>query len=380
MGEKWVEIFRAGKYPKWEFTEDHLDHIVKSYDPKVHQAPVVIGHPRLNEPAVGWVDGLKREGKTLLATFADVNPKFAQLVNQGAYRKRSASFYPLPGGEWYLRHVGYLGAIPPVVKGLADMTFAEGEECSGKVFQAAEADANFAENGEIADFSDWDERGIFQRLRDFLAEKYDADTAEKIIPQAALDGMAWEDGYEAGRNQQPAPSEATNMQEVCMSEETEKLTKDLALARADAERRQSELTALEAKFAELEAAGHRKGIKDRLDRLQAEGKVSPALRKRGLEEFLSGLEAKAECQFAEGDGGKMTPLEFAFGLLDGKKGIDFGEKFTHAAAGAGAGAEVAVPAEFSESDPDQVAVWQKAKKIQRDKGIDFPAALRLARE
>ena len=51
---------------------------------------------------------------------------FAGLLKAGRFKKRSASFYP-PGhpsnptpDRPYLRHVGFLGAQPPAVKGLAD--------------------------------------------------------------------------------------------------------------------------------------------------------------------------------------------------------------------------------------------------------------------
>ena len=56
----------------------------------------------------------------------DGAPQFTDWVAAGRYKKRSASFYtadhpsnPTPGKP-YLRHVGFLGAQPPAVKGLAD--------------------------------------------------------------------------------------------------------------------------------------------------------------------------------------------------------------------------------------------------------------------
>ena len=54
----------------------------------------------------------------------DVEPQFAEMVNTRRFPKRSTAFYtpdhpqnPKPG-VWYLRHVAFLGAQPPAVKGL----------------------------------------------------------------------------------------------------------------------------------------------------------------------------------------------------------------------------------------------------------------------
>lgn len=128
-----LEIFRAGSHTSSEgvrltFTERDLDAIVASYDPKVHEAPCVVGHPTHDAPAVGWIHGLKRKGKSLEAT-VDMAASFKE--QSKGFKKRSASFYmpnapenPKPGA-YYLRHVGFLGAMPPAVKGLRDASFSD---------------------------------------------------------------------------------------------------------------------------------------------------------------------------------------------------------------------------------------------------------------
>lgn len=130
MNGRWVEIFRAGRQTASngitiDWTEAQLDHAVASYDPATHEAPVVIGHPKDNAPAYGWIEGLRREGPVLQAKLRQVSPEFAQMVNDGRFKKRSVSFYP----DGTLRHVGFLGAMPPAVKGLADIKFGE-EDCA----------------------------------------------------------------------------------------------------------------------------------------------------------------------------------------------------------------------------------------------------------
>lgn len=126
----WVEVFKTGEHTdsagrtrKW--TGADLDKVVTGYDSIKHEAPVVIGHPKDNAPAYGWVEGVKRVGNVLLAKFKQLEPAFKEMVSAGRFKKRSVSFYP----DGTLRHVGFLGAMPPAIKGLKDVAFQEGEEC-----------------------------------------------------------------------------------------------------------------------------------------------------------------------------------------------------------------------------------------------------------
>lgn len=122
----WFEIFKVGKHTDSsgtvkEWTEKDLDKIVAQYNgQKEHEAPIVVGHPADNSPAYGWIEKLKRVGDTLLALPKQVVAEFAEAVKKGMYKKRSISLYP----DGTLRHVGFLGAVPPAVKGLEDIKFA----------------------------------------------------------------------------------------------------------------------------------------------------------------------------------------------------------------------------------------------------------------
>jgi hypothetical protein len=123
LDSQWVEIFRAGNYgEKGVYTESDLDQIVSACDPKFHEAPIVVGHPETNSPPYGGVDRLMRKGGTLLAKLRQVEPHFAQMVRDGRFKKRSVALYETAKGLM-LRHVGFLGAQPPEVKGLADPVF-----------------------------------------------------------------------------------------------------------------------------------------------------------------------------------------------------------------------------------------------------------------
>lgn len=142
----WVEVFRTGKHTDSggntrEWTEQDLETIVSKYDPDRHEAPAVIGHPKDNAPAFAWVEGLKSEAGSLWAKFKQVVPEFSEAVEQGLYKKRSIALYP----DLSLRHVGFLGAQPPAIKGLKDIAFASGDELVTIEFSEAESKENDAE-------------------------------------------------------------------------------------------------------------------------------------------------------------------------------------------------------------------------------------------
>lgn len=130
-----IEIFRAGQHiddsgTVHNFSAADVAAMVTSYDPALREAPLTIGHPKDNLPAYGWVKGLSIKGDTLAMDTHQVQPQFAEMVDKKLFKKRSASFYPPQHpsnpkpGNWYLRHVAFLGAQPPAITGLAD--FAEG--------------------------------------------------------------------------------------------------------------------------------------------------------------------------------------------------------------------------------------------------------------
>ncbi|MBM2814422.1 MAG: hypothetical protein HW421_1184 [Ignavibacteria bacterium] len=140
--EIWKEVFKAGVHTdangnEREWTQEDLDSIIEKYNNQLpddkHEAPVVIGHPVNNSPAYAWVEELKRDGETLLAKFAQIDPQFEDLIKEGRFKKVSIALYP----DMMLRHVGFLGAIPPAVKGLKDSQFSE-----DKLFISFDLDKN----------------------------------------------------------------------------------------------------------------------------------------------------------------------------------------------------------------------------------------------
>lgn len=129
-----VEIFEAGKWNGDEYTEKDLDDIVKSFYEigGVLKPFVKLGHNEKQKflktdgmPAAGWIIGLKRKGRKLLAKFSNVPEKIYFLIKNKAYGRISSEIY------WNLKHAGtnyrralkavaLLGADTPAVGTLDD--------------------------------------------------------------------------------------------------------------------------------------------------------------------------------------------------------------------------------------------------------------------
>lgn len=265
------EIFRAGTHiavngKKFDFPPEVVAQVAASYDPKLCEAPMVIGHPNLNAPAYGWAKSLRVENDTLYAEPHQVEPAFAEGVNTGRYKKVSACFYlpdspgnPTPG-QYYLRHIGFLGAMAPAVKGLRDAQFAEGD---GYVEFAS------PQGSLIAD--------LFQRLRDYFIERDGADAAEKMIPQWAIRSI----------ESAPADSPAVTSSFAAPSVTATEITLNTQTAEAALATRESDLAARERVLRDREVAAIRSDVASFADGLVASGKLLPAERDRVVEVLVA---------------------------------------------------------------------------------------------
>ena len=139
MFTKKIHVFKAGDQTSAQgvqrnFSDKDLQQVVDTYDPTVHEAPLVIGHSGDNDslPSYGWIKGFSKQGGNL---YADVEFTDAaqELVKNGHYRKVSISFYSPESainphkGKWSARHLALLGASPPAVKGLEPFSFSEAD-------------------------------------------------------------------------------------------------------------------------------------------------------------------------------------------------------------------------------------------------------------
>lgn len=179
-----LHIFRPGRHTAMSgaaisFSDSDLQATCLAYDPAKWRAPLVVGHPRVDAPAYGWVDGVKFSEIGIEATPGDVEPEFAELVNAKRFANISASFWapdspsnPVPG-VYYLRHVGFLGAQPPALKGLRTPEFA-------------------ADDAGIVEFSAWDDAdnaGLWRRMREWVLGKFGVDEADQVVPSYLVEGL-----------------------------------------------------------------------------------------------------------------------------------------------------------------------------------------------
>lgn len=280
-----IHIFRAGRHTAMSgrviaFAEADVAQVAASYDPAVHEAPIVVGHPATDDPAFGWVGALRAEGGDLIAEPRQVEPAFAEMVRAGRFRKVSASFYPPEAssnpapGKWYLKHVGFLGAQAPAVKGLRPAEFADDGEAV-----TLEVDFSEAEVAGIAAAGFGGVRRVIAALRDWLLSSQGQETADRIVPAHELEYIRTTEEFM--RNQIGPEAPAPSFAETGLSRRLN------ALIDAAAEDDAAERSALIGRMAE--AAGIERGTV--LQILRGEIETPPEERLRG---FARALDVSAD--------------------------------------------------------------------------------------
>jgi len=283
-----LHIFKAGTQTAMSgaslnFTEADLTASAAAYDPAIHEAPIVVGHPKADAPAYGWVKSLSSNGSELFAEPSQVDAAFAELVEAGRFKKISASFYtpdasanPVPG-VYYLRHVGFLGAQPPAVKGLKQVEFGEADEG-------------------VIEFADWDDvvnASMWRQLRDWVIGKFGLEEADKAIPTWQVSTLEQEaqksDDDDSGLSPMPASfAEPQNpVQENTVSPE-------------EAKRLAAENAALKSKLAFADQQKRNAEFSEFLTGLVAAGKVLP-FEQANLLNFAQALDVEQTVEFGEGD-------------------------------------------------------------------------------
>ncbi|HBR7734109.1 TPA: hypothetical protein L9398_002103 [Klebsiella pneumoniae] len=271
------------------FTPEDCIDLANSYDPSVSEAPFVIGHPSLTAPAYGWAERLEYRDGIVYAAPRQVNPAFAEAFNAGSYKKRSLSIYqpdspgnPKPG-HFYARHVGFLGAVPPGVKGLPDAQFAEASGDNGPL--------EFALPWEADNLA-----SLFQSIRDWVIQETTIEQADSIIPQWRIQSIL-----------DSATDERKSISPLAYAEETNvDPNKKTTSTATDFAEREAALAAREAKLAADEEVARTRQLEEKrtatvafADGLVKGGSILPR-QKTAIVEVLMNL-SQEPLSFSEGE-------------------------------------------------------------------------------
>lgn len=356
-----IEIFKAGKRTdanglEVEITTADLQNAVNAYDVNFHESPAVIGHPKHNAPAYGWVKRLELDGDVLKAEFDQIDPEFAEMVEKGRFKKISSSFYlpdspnnPCPG-NLYLRHVGFLGAMPPAVKGLRNPEFAESEQG-------------------VVDFSDWAEASLWRRLRDWIIGTHGQEEADKAVPDYLVASVQEESiRNDLKRYQQdeigiPMPSFNEPNQPSEPQGEPEMTPEEIEQLKAENQQLKAEKAEALLNQAKADNADFAEG-------LVKAGKLAPVAKQQAIDllNYGSTTAAGSVVEFGEGESlhGKIKAFLEAQPQI-----VEFGEVATKDKA---AGAEDGTVQYAEGTSADAIDMDKKVRAYMKEHNVDYTAA------
>jgi len=348
-------IFRPGKHTAScgtviEFTEDDLIRAVGAYSPQLYAAPLVIGHPKQEDRAYGWAERLTYEDGHVVAHPEKVEANFGELVESGAYRNRSASWYmpdhpsnPSPG-NLYPKHIGFLGAVPPALKGLGDIQFSE--EAAPLDFAAPDPRPDLVL--EFDEFTTEDRWSLANTLdsfarqmrafRDALIGEKGLEEADKQMPDWQIRDaerealrMSERAREESKKNAAVTPAYTEVAPAATTTEENPTMTpEEIAAMKAENDRLKAEAAEFAERDAQNKKAQRVAAMNTALEPHVKAGRVLPAQRAH-LAAFMATLDDTAQViEFGEPVDGKVQTVSqlSALQALLGKmpKAIDYSER------------------------------------------------------
>ncbi len=364
-----LQIFRPGQHTamsgdRLSFAAADLEASAAAYNPALFEAPIVVGHPQTDGPAYGWVKALSFADNALEAEPDQVDPAFAELVAAGRYKKISASFYsptapnnPVPG-VYYLRHVGFLGAQSPAVKGLRSPQFAE-------------AEAGIVEFVAFSEYDDETNASLWRALREWIIGKFGLADADQIAPQYQVQRLE-QGAQDALRATPPTPLFADPT-----PPETLVTPAEQAALEAENARLKTELSTAHATLAQAHMLKIHADHQAFAETLINDGHLLPGERPVVLAALNHFALQETPLDFSDGDGAAPQPLLAGFRafLSALPKRLEFGEIATHARKPTADGrVEFAAPAGFT-ADPSQLLTHRQARAYQAQHNTDYLTAL-----
>jgi hypothetical protein len=282
----WFEIFKAGKHTdskgqEAEFTAADLNSVVSNFKPKT--APLVVGHPKMDDPAWGWTSAVKVEGDTLFAQAEEVDQDFAEAVENKRYPNRSVRLRKTANG-YELAHIGFLGGAAPAVAGMQWQFNADDDATTFE----------FASSERIEQLSLDTSTGfvkLIRNLKTLITDRWGSEAADRVFNE-----------WEAESLQQQATIAQHEKQTTEFS--APPTNEDTNVTDAEKKALQDKLAAAEAKNQALEFAQRKADAQTFIDKELNGGKAPRLTKTDGLADFMAQL-----------DGGEAT---FEFAAADGK--------------------------------------------------------------
>jgi hypothetical protein len=347
-----IEVFKAGTHTasngtQLTFTAEQVRAIAEGYDPVNHPCPVVVGHPDDTAPAYAWaanfaVDDTKAPTPVLSSEIHQIAPSFAAAVQAGHYKRVSLALFgpdhpsnPKPG-QYYPRHIGFLGGAAPAIPGLKPVTFAGTHD---KVV-TLEFDAPA--------MNDADPAGFLALLADYLRKAVDLPAPEFKAPTII------------GKTGEPTMADKTAQQQL--------------------EEAQNQIVALKTQHAAAAKAQAHAAATQFCAKFVTAKKLKPA-DVPAFTAVVALLAAAPEIEFSAADGtsSKAAPLSVLERILsEGAPVINTAAKSDPGAGNPAAlvtkTATFSAPQGFS-VDAEQLKIRDMALKVQAEKKIDFAAAV-----
>ncbi len=367
-----IHIFKTGEQIsstgyKRVFTELDIQSMVDSFDLKVHEPPIRVGHEDNDKtPSFGWVKKLEKEGGNLYA-HVQFTPEMEDMIKNGHYKKVSASFYSPSSevnpkqGYYTLKHVALLGATPPAVKGLEPFGFSE-----ELMTMTMEIEINMSE--EILTPVEFEEEEeAKEKKKNVKGSKAEVEEEEEGEEEEEEEGEEEEvlskEKYKAKKR--GVKGYKAEEEEVLSKEKYTKMASQFLEA-------QNRLKYLEEQFSELEAA-----------KAKAEELLREEKRSRRREVLTSKVRfLYSEGKITEGIYPQTDLLEFAVGLEEGT--LEFREGESSADMLIEILSRVPAPVDFSElvsdteapEESEEIDFSQKVERYALENNISFEKALR----
>ena len=377
-----IPFLKPGKFPSSNgsvtFSEEDMNKIIEATKNREYQNdtfPIVIGHPKTDSPAWGWIkkDAITNSNDILIALAEEenLNEDFIKWHKKGLYKTVSAKLRK----DYSIAHIGFLGAQPPAVTGLPAISLADEDEILCEV--------------ELAEFeiNKWWFEGlsrIFRRWKNQLIADKGLESADKIVADYEIDSIAtppniWEKNVGASKMFSENEDELKTKNQLEENEMKEldeakvKLAeKDTALAEATLKLKQIEdqakANALAAKKNEFVLFCESDEIKEKIKDIEKEGIVETLLSLSEVETF----------EFGEGDNKtKVKAVDLVKGLIARLPNVvELGEKFNNG--NSSDGLEDTELSEYSGKavDKDRLEMHKKALKISKAENISYEAAIK----